>query len=238
MDSREIAPYRPLPPQRWGFLPTNEFWHHAALTPISLIFWGGVAVFFSFFDFSALAWWQQSFAWMVVWWVWAGLVERFTRRYLARRQLRALTSRRTELAEGLGEATVEAPPNERALAEPAGPPSRTLVRPGAALRAKLGLVQRVESFDLAFAAAFGRGAGVAQFAFQLAFGLAIFHPSGWIKLLGVLALVGVGRWIGAWERRQALAADVGGGREALAAGVGAPGARRGACDATRPQPLR
>lgn len=194
MHSQEIAPYRPLPPQRWGFLPTNEFWHHAALTPISLIFWAGWAVFFGFFDFFALAWWQRPLVWMIFWWVWAGLVERCVRRYLARQQSRALVSPQTEPAMGREEASVAAPAEERAL-----------VRPGLPLRARLGLGQRVESLDLAFAQVFGRGAGAAQLAFTLAFGLAIFYPSWWVKLLGVLAFVGVGLWVGAWERRQALA---------------------------------
>ncbi|MFY0539814.1 hypothetical protein [Nannocystis pusilla] len=200
LDSPDIAPYRPLPPQRWGFLPTNRFWYHASLTPISLVFWAGAAVFFTFFDLFALVWWQQSLGWMVFWWVWAGLVERYTRRYLARRR-RALASPRTDSSEGLENATVEAPAGERMpLVEPHGLPSPAHVAPRT-LESRLALVQEVESWDLAYEKLFGRGAGVAQFAFNLAFGLALFHPSWLVKLLGILALLAAARGVGSWERR-------------------------------------
>ena len=67
-------------------------------------------------------------------------------------------------------------------------------------------MQRVESWDLVYDRLFGRGAEVAQFAFNLAFGLAIFHPSWFVKLLGILALLAAARGVGSWERRQAVAA--------------------------------
>lgn len=191
MNAPQIAPYKLLPPQRWGFLPTNDFWHHAALTPISLIFWAGVAVFFSFVDFFAFAWWQQPFVWMTVWWVWAGLVERYTRRYLARRQMQALAAPRAD-------------PQEP-LTEPPGPPSRAPV-PSRTTGSSWALVQRAESWDLAYESLFGRGAKIARIAFDLAFGLAIFHPSWIVKLLGFLALLAAARGVGSWERRQAMAA--------------------------------
>jgi len=50
------------------------------------------------------------------------------------------------------------------------------------------------------------GREVAQFAFNLAFGLAIFHPSWFVKLLGILALLGAARGVGSRERRRAMAA--------------------------------
>lgn len=215
MDSQKIAPYRPLPPQRWGFLPTNQFWHHAMLTPISLIFWAGAAVFFVFFDLFALVWWQQSLAWMVFWWVWAGLVERYVRRYLARRQVRALADPRTDVPERLADADGEAPAGGLTpLPEPLGPPSRAPV-PSRAPGARLAFVQRVDSWDLVYERLFGRGGEVAQFAFNLAFGLAIFHPSWFVKLLGILALLGAARGVGSWERRQAMATGVDMARPAL-----------------------
>jgi hypothetical protein len=201
LDSQDIAPYRPLPPQRWGFLPTNEFWHHAALTPISIIFWAGWAVFFGFFDLYALVWWQQALVWMVFWWVWAGLVERYTRKYLARRQMRALASPRTDPPGALEDAAVDAPASELTpLPEPPGLSSRPPV-PSRTPETRLALVQRVESWDLAYQRLFGRGAEVAQFLFNLVFGLAIFHPSWFVKLLGILALLGAARGVGSWERR-------------------------------------
>ncbi|PCC69877.1 hypothetical protein SAMN02745121_08187 [Nannocystis exedens] len=207
LDPHKIAPYRPLPPQRWGLLPTDQFWSHAALTPISLIFWAGAAVFFTFFDLFALVWWQQALAWMVFWWVWAGLVERFTRRFLASRRVRALASPRTDMPVGLEEAAVEAPTDgPTALSEPLSAPSQppvTARTPGS----RLVLVQRAESWELAYERLFGRGAGVAQFAFNLAFGLAIFHPSWFVKLLGILAFLGAARGVGAWERRQAMTGE-------------------------------
>jgi hypothetical protein len=204
LDSQELARHRPLPPQRWGFLPTNEFWQHAAFTPISIIFWAGWAIVFGIFDLFALAWWQQALVWMVFWWVWAGLVERYTRSFLVRRRVRALAGPRTDSLEDM---TVEAsaggltPPPEPSGSSSAPAPSRT---PGS----RLAFVQRVESWDLAYERLFGRGAGIAQFAFSLAFGLAIFHPSWFVKLLGILAFVAAARGVGSWERRQAMAAGV------------------------------
>lgn len=202
MDSQDIAPYRPLPSQRWGFLPTNRFWYHASLTPISLVFWAGAAVFFTFFDLFALVWWQQSLGWMVFWWVWAGLVERYTRTYLARRRMRALAGPRTDLSEDLERSAVEAPADEpMPLVKPPGLPPPAPV-PLQTLESKWALVQEVESWDLAYERLFGRGAGVAQFAFNLAFGLAIFHPSWLVKLLGILALLAAARGVGSWEHRR------------------------------------
>jgi len=48
------------------------------------------------------------------------------------------------------------------------------------------------------------GREVAQFAFNLAFGLAIFHPSWFVKLLGILALLGAARGVGSRERQQTI----------------------------------
>ncbi|MBZ5709752.1 hypothetical protein [Nannocystis pusilla] len=184
-----------------GFLPTSQFWHHAALTPISIVFWVGAAVVFTFFDFFALVWWQQSLVWMVFWWVWAGLVERYTRRYLARRRMRALAGPRTDPPEGLEDATVVAPPSGLTpVPEPPDLPSHAYA-PSRTPGSRLVLVQRVESWDLAYERLFGRGAGAAQFAFNLAFGLAIFYPSWIVKLLGILSLLGAARCVGSWERR-------------------------------------
>ena len=64
-------------------------------------------------------------------------------------------------------------------------------------------MQRVDSWDLAYERLFGRGGEIAQFVFNLAFGLAIFHPSWFVKSLGILALLGAARGVGSWERRQA-----------------------------------
>lgn len=226
MNSQELAPYRPLPPQRWGFLPTNQFWYHAMLTPVALIFWAGAAVFFTFFDLFALAWWQAALVWMVFWWVWAGLVERYARRYLARRRPRTLAAPATDTQGAVGDAAAGAHGRLTTLPEPIGPPVLAPV-PSRPPASRLALVQRVDSWDRVYERLFGRGAEIAQFAFNLAFGLAIFHPSWLVKALGILALLGAARGVGSWERRKALAAGPELPRPALEGGRDDPHERVG-----------
>lgn len=223
MDSQRIAPYRPLPPQRWGFLPTNQFWAHAWLTPIAIIFWAGAAVFFTFFDLFALVWWQQSLGFLVFYGVWGGLVERYTRRYLARRQVRALPRPGTDPLAGLEDATVEAPAGGPSrLPEPPGPSSRAPV-PVREPRPELSFVATAETWDLAYEKLFGRGADVAQLAVNIVLGLAIFYPSWVVKMLAFLAMLAASLGLGLWQRRRATAgAEV--PREALEVGEGAAAA--------------
>ena len=42
---RGLAPWKPLPPQRWGFLPTLQFWALAFLTPVAFVYYLGVVIF-------------------------------------------------------------------------------------------------------------------------------------------------------------------------------------------------
>src|SRR5690606_34146416 len=71
----------PLPPQRWGILPTEEFWSLAALTPISFVFWLAALFFYDWLVSFGLPWWQNGLGCMVFAAVWAGLMERWSRKF-------------------------------------------------------------------------------------------------------------------------------------------------------------
>jgi len=116
-------------------LPTDEFWTFAFLTPISVIFWGGAAVFITWLHSFGWVWWQNALAFLAFWGVWGGFVERWSRKHLARRR-----------------------PSQRALSDdaPAGrltpalsPPERALV-PSQEPPRKLQIVATAEFLDYAF----------------------------------------------------------------------------------------
>jgi hypothetical protein len=89
---QQLAPSRePLPPQRWGFLPTEQFWHLAWFTPITFAFWIPAFIFHDCLVLLGGSWWQNGLACMAFAILWTGLVERWSRGYLARRHMRALT---------------------------------------------------------------------------------------------------------------------------------------------------
>ncbi|MDC0717824.1 hypothetical protein [Nannocystis bainbridge] len=224
MDSQRITPYRPLPPQRWGFLATNQFWSRAWLTPISIVFWAGAAVFFSLFDLFALVWWQQALGFLAFYGVWGGLVERYSRKYLARQRVRALAGPRTDPPEGPADAAAET--TSRALPEPPDASSRALV-PSREPRPEPSLVATAETWDDGYERLFGRGAAVAQLVSNVAFGLAIFYPSWPVKLLAFLALLVTSLGLGLWQRRRAMPAGGEVPPEALETGAGAPNAELG-----------
>ncbi|WAS95366.1 hypothetical protein [Nannocystis punicea] len=73
-------------------MPTNQFWTLAFVTPISLVFWAGAAVFLLWVHSFAWVWWHKALAFLLFYAVYGGLVERWSRRALARRQRRAFAS--------------------------------------------------------------------------------------------------------------------------------------------------
>ena len=64
---RLMAPCKALPAQRWGFMPTDQFWQLAAFMPITFIC----------FNLFALVWWQQALGFSIFYAIWGGLVERY-----------------------------------------------------------------------------------------------------------------------------------------------------------------
>src|SRR5687768_4569312 len=80
--------YTPLPPQPWGWLPTDQFWARALLTPIAVIYLLAYVFYFSFAMAWGLPWWQNALAVGIIHQLWGGLVERLTRKWLARRHRR------------------------------------------------------------------------------------------------------------------------------------------------------
>ncbi|MBZ5713693.1 hypothetical protein [Nannocystis pusilla] len=205
MPSHHLSPLdKPLPPQPWGFLATNNFWSRALLTPIAIIFWAGAAVFFTCSNFFALVWWQQALGLMVFFSVWGGLVERWSRKYLARR--------RTLLFAGHSAALDAAPAEARAA--PRGPRDlldeapRELV-PSREARSEWPIVPTAEFWDYAFERLFGRAAGVANLAFDLAVILALSYPTWTPTIVVTLVMVVLSIWFGVWQRRLLLQFEAG-----------------------------
>jgi hypothetical protein len=179
---QQLAPSRePLPPQRWGFLPTEQFWSFASFTPIALVFWLPAGFFYEWLVTLGWPWWQNGLAFMAVLTVWSGLVERGSRKYLARRRLRALT-------EGtLGEAQLI--------------PSSAELVPSSAQPQKMPVVATREFWHYAFARLFGRARGVAFKLYELAIFMAFFYPSAlvWFGAFSLLLVTSLS--LGAWQRR-------------------------------------
>lgn len=200
MDLRQqITPSRgPLPPQRWGFLPTEQFWSLASLTPISFIFWLGAVVFFDWLVSFGWMWWQNALGCMVFIAAWAGLVERWSRKYLMRQRLRALRAPEGRLGEAQGELVA----------------SREVQR-------GLPVFATAEFWDYAFKRWFGRARGAASMLFELAFFMAAFYPS-WRVFFGSLSLlIGISLGLGWWQRRL-IRSQLEAGAQAGAALAGAP----------------
>ena len=175
---QQLAPSRgSLPPQRWGFLPTEQFWNLAWFTPITFAFWIPGFIFYDcLVAYGGLLWWQNGLAAMAFAALWAGLVERWSRQYLARRRLRALT-------EGELEDAQEAPV------------------PSAVEPQKLPVFPTREFWDYAFARLFGRAKGVAYTLFEFTFFMAFFYPSVLVLVGTFSLLVVISLGLGGWQRR-------------------------------------
>ena len=168
---------RPLPAQRWGFLPTRPFWNLAALTPVSFVFWFSAVVFYDWLRTLGLPWWQNGLGCLVFMVVWAGLVERWSRRYFVRRHRCVLRS---------SEVPREAPGSLAPTSEPQRKPP---------------IVATSEFWDYAFARWFGRAKGIAEMLFEFVFFMSAFYPS-WRVVLGFLLLVvAISLGLGCWQRR-------------------------------------
>jgi len=174
---QQIAPSRgPLPPQRWGFLPTGQFWNLAWFTPITFAFWIPGFIVHDWLVFLGWSWWQRGLALMAFATLWAGLVERWSRNYLVRRRMRARTAGELDDAQ---EALVPSP-----------------VEPQ-----KLPVFATHEFWDYAFARLFGRARGVAFRLFDFMFFMAFLYPSA-LALVGAFSLlVALSLSLGAWQRR-------------------------------------
>jgi hypothetical protein len=96
----------PLPPQRFGFLPTQEFWELAIYTPIFAL--SGMGFFFLVEAIADLvgirfAWWHYALLAFTLSEVWSGIFELFCRRALRRwSRPRALRHARDEVLSGGG----------------------------------------------------------------------------------------------------------------------------------------
>ncbi|WAS91084.1 hypothetical protein [Nannocystis punicea] len=157
-------------------MPTEQFWNLAGFTPITLAFWIPGFIFHDWLVFLGWSWWQRGLAVMAFAALWAGLVERWSRHYLARRRKRALTEGELEDAQ---EALVPSP-----------------VEPQ-----KLPVFATHEFWDYAFARLFGRARGVALKLFEFLFFMAFFYPSALVLGGAFSLLVVISLGLGAWQRR-------------------------------------
>ncbi|WAS96485.1 hypothetical protein [Nannocystis punicea] len=218
---------KPLPPQPWGFLATNQFWSRALLTPIAIIFWAGAAVFFTCTNFFALVWWQQALGLLAFFAVWGGLVERWSRRYFARRRL-LLAGHRAALDAAPAEAQAT-PPSPRGLLVESPRDLVPLQRPRSELpivataeceppreliplqrpRSEWPIVATAEFWDYAFERLFGRAAPAARFVFDVGCVLALFYPTWTPTLVVVLLAIVISIWFGLWQRRLLLQLQAG-----------------------------
>lgn len=195
----------PLPPQRWGFLPTEQFWNLAALTPISFVFWIGAAFFYDWLVSFGWPWWQNALGCMVFAAAWAGLVERWSRKYFIHRRLRALRSPEGQLGEARGELV-----------------------PSSKLQRGLPIFATAEFWDYAFERWFGRAKVVASMLFEFVFFMAAFYPSWQVFFGSFFLLIVMSLGLGWWQRRLIRSQLEAGARAGPAlAGVSRPGLQLG-----------
>jgi hypothetical protein len=96
----------PLPPQRLGFLPTQEFWELAMYTPFWPLCLVGYICLIEALAYllgvSGFTWWQHVLLAIALTEIWTGIVEFCCRRFfrLVVRQRRALAAGRAELPRG------------------------------------------------------------------------------------------------------------------------------------------
>lgn len=166
MSDLAIVDTKPLPPQRWGLLPTRQFWARAWLTPIALVYWLGYIGFFSLAESLQSNWWQTALGVCIFHALWGGLVERLCRRRLARR------------AANLLEATAAAPAFPMT-----GLPSRRDAPEFS-----------VDDWEAFVARIFGRGADAVQTLAAVGLCLLFFYP-GWPGKLVAVAAMLASTWI-------------------------------------------
>ena len=168
--------YTPLPPQPWGWLPTDQFWARAFLTPIALIFWLPFAVFvFPLTLHFNVAWWQTALGFYLYYQLWGGLVERLARRRLGQRRRMLVADAEIESS-----STEEVP---------------------AAVSRWSGL----DDYEHFMTRWFGRYDRLVHHVFHLAFLVFMFYPGWWTKALGVLWILGFTKLVRASARRQTAA---------------------------------
>ena len=174
----QLIPYhQPLPAQRWGILPTNQFWAHAFLTSAGVALWGGLSVYMILAEAMGLSWWGTALCWMVVYSGWGGLLERWTRRALVARRRRLLL----EELDRTGTVSSLLAPAELPRMPPLG--------------------ASPEFRDFAYQRLFGRGTVFVQGAQSIGFTLLVFYPSWIAFVLAMLLLFGESIALGRWERR-------------------------------------
>lgn len=174
--------YTPLPPQPWGWLPTEQFWARAFLTPIALLFW--LPLFLLLFPLTLyfpVAWWQSALASYLYYQVWGGLVERLARQRLAQRHRR------------------------RPVMDAGMEPSSTERAPAPRSRWNMGGLDDYEEF---MSRSFGRYDRLVHHVLNLGFFFVIFYPGWWTKALGVLWLAAFTGFVRASARRRRLRAPV------------------------------
>ncbi|MDC0672803.1 hypothetical protein [Nannocystis radixulma] len=166
--------YTPLPPQPWGWLPTEQFWARAFLTPIALIFWLPFFFFPLTLHFDA-AWWQTALGFYLYYQLWGGLVERLARRRLAQRHRRMLVA----------VADIESSSTEE-------------------LSAPVSRLSGLDDYEHFMTRWFGRTNRLVHHVFHLAFLVFMFYPGWWTKALGVLWILGFTKLVRASARRRRL----------------------------------
>ncbi|MDC0669334.1 hypothetical protein [Nannocystis radixulma] len=202
---QRLTPSRgPLPPQRWGFLPTEQFWRLAARTPIFFGLWFIAGFFYDWLCSFGLPWWQNGLGCLVFTAVWAGLVERWSRQYFIRRRMRALSS---------PECPFEEAPSELV---PAQEPQRGLP-----------IVATSEFWDYAYEKLFGRGKTVAYVVFNAMFFMVAFFPSWQVLVGSFLVMVAMSLGLGWWQRRLIRSQFEGAQAGPVLAGSSMPGLQSG-----------
>ncbi|WP_434419168.1 hypothetical protein [Nannocystis pusilla] len=174
--------YTPLPPQPWGWLPTEQFWARALLTPIALLFW--LPLFLLLFPLTlhfSVAWWQSALVSYLYYQIWGGLVERMARQQLAQRHRRMLVA-------------------DSRMASSS--PERV---PAPCSRWNMGGLDDYEEF---MSRSFGRYDRLVHHVVHLAFFFFIFYPPWWTKALGVLWIAALTGFVRASARRRRMRAPV------------------------------
>ncbi|PCC69455.1 hypothetical protein SAMN02745121_08942 [Nannocystis exedens] len=164
-------------------MPTEQFWNLASFTPIAFVFWLPLGFFYEWILTLGWPWWHNGLAFMVLATVWSGLVERGSRKYLARRRLRALTEGTLDEVQ-LVSSSAELVPSSAEL-----------------VPQKMPVVATRGFWHYAFARLFGRARGVAFKLYEFVIFMAFFYPSAlvWVGTFSLLVVTSLS--LGAWQRR-------------------------------------